>query len=300
MRKTNNKNKFGKKSGGEQFNKKQNDSKKEYKPSFKYKKKFRSKPNYKPQNEPLAVSDGIKEDTTRLNKYLSNAGICSRREADDLIKSGVVSVNGKTITEMGFKVKPDDIVKYAGETVKPEKLRYVLLNKPKDFITTTDDPDGRKHVMELIKSACSERVYPVGRLDRMTTGVLLFTNDGELAKRLTHPKYGIKKIYHIVLDQNLKRTDFELLESGIELEDGFIKPDSISYVADGGKNEIGIEIHSGRNRIIRRMFEHLGYRVSKLDRVLFAGLTKKDIPRGKYRHLKLEEVAMLKMLSGIR
>ena len=235
-------------------------------------------------------------DETRLNKYIANAGICSRREADDLITAGTVSVNGKIITTMGFKVKPGDVVNYGGQTLRQEKLRYVLLNKPKDYITTMDDPEGRKNVMELIRNACSERIYPVGRLDRTTTGVLLFTNDGELTKRLTHPRYGIKKIYHVTLDQNLKPNDFEKIKEGVELEDGFIKPDALDYAGDGkSRNEVGIEIHSGRNRIVRRIFEQFGYKVTKLDRVYFAGLTKKNVERGTWRHLSEKEIGFLKM-----
>jgi 23S rRNA pseudouridine2605 synthase len=232
----------------------------------------------------------------RLNKYLSNAGICSRREADELIKAGAVSVNGKVITEMGFKVGPDDKINYGGETLRNEKKVYILLNKPKDYITTTDDPRERRTVMELIAGACKERVYPVGRLDRNTTGLLLFTNDGELADRLMHPKHGIRKIYHVTIGRNIKVEDYAKLNEGFELEDGFIKPDEVSFVGEGRK-EIGIEIHSGKNRIVRRIFEHLGYEVIKLDRVSFAGLTKKDLPRAKWRFLSPKEVSFLKMVG---
>lgn len=233
---------------------------------------------------------------TRLNKYLSNAGICSRREADELIKAGVVTVNGKVITEMGFKVKVDDTVNYDGAVLKHEKKVYLMLNKPKDYITTAADTHDRHTVMELIAGACKERVYPVGRLDRNTTGLLLFTNDGEMATKLMHPKFGIKKVYHVGLDKNLKPDDFKKLEEGFELEDGFIKPDVASYVGEG-KREIGIEIHSGRNRIVRRIFEHLGYDVVKLDRVTYAGLTKKDLGRGKWRFLTPKEISFLKMIG---
>lgn len=232
----------------------------------------------------------------RLNKYLSNAGICSRREADDLIKSGAVRVNDKVITEMGFKVGPNDVINYDGATLKRESKVYVLLNKPKDYITTTDDPRERHTVMELVADACKERLYPVGRLDRNTTGLLLFTNDGEIAAKLTHPKFGIKKVYNVVLNRNLRTEDFRQLIDGIELEDGPVKPDDISFI-DGAKNEIGIEIHSGKNRIVRRMFEHLGYEVVKLDRTRFAGLTKKDLPRGKWRFLTQKEISYLKMIG---
>jgi 23S rRNA pseudouridine2605 synthase len=233
---------------------------------------------------------------TRLNKYIANAGICSRREADDLIKSGVVSVNGKAVTEMGYKVKPGDVIKYNNETLKREKMMYVLLNKPKDYITTLDDPSGRKTVLELVHGAGRERIYPVGRLDRATTGVLLLTNDGELTKRLTHPRYGVQKIYHVELDKSLKPSDMDKISEGIELEDGIIKADEVAYVGDGqDKTQVGIKLHSGRNRIVRRIFEHLGYNVRKLDRVTFAGLTKKDLPRGRWRHLTEKEVGMLYM-----
>jgi 23S rRNA pseudouridine2605 synthase len=236
------------------------------------------------------------EGLTRLNKYLANAGIASRREADNLIKSGAVKVNDVVVTEMGHKIKPGDKVTYGDAAVKGEKKVYLLLNKPKDYITTVDDPRERKTVMDLIAGACRERVYPVGRLDRNTTGLLLLTNDGELTKKLTHPKYGIKKVYHVSLNKGLKPEDFSSLAEGIELEDGMMKVDDIAFVGEG-KKEIGIEIHSGRNRIVRRLFEHLGYDVIKLDRVVFAGLTKKDLPRGKYRFLTQKEVNFLQMIG---
>ena len=268
------------------------------KKSFGYNKPFKKKYGKKTGDTSTGFDEKKVDDgTIRLNKYIANAGICSRREADDLIRAGAVKVNGQIITEMGFKVKPGDVVNYGGQTLKQEKLQYVLLNKPKDYITTLDDPEGRKNVMELVQGACRERIYPVGRLDRSTTGILLFTNDGELTKRLTHPRYGIKKIYHVSLDQNLKRSDFDAIAGGIELEDGPIKPDAIDYVGDA-KNEIGIEIHSGRNRIVRRIFEKFNYRVVKLDRVYFAGLTKKDLPRGHWRHLDEKELNMLKIVAG--
>jgi 23S rRNA pseudouridine2605 synthase len=239
-------------------------------------------------------NSGYKEtEGTRLNKYLANAGICSRREADTLITTGLVSVNGKIITELGVKVMPGDEVKFNGERVNPEKKVYILLNKPKDYVTTLDDPQGRKTVMDLLKNACSERIYPVGRLDRNTTGLLLLTNDGELTKKLTHPKYNKKKIYHVVLETPLKVEDMEQIAAGIELEDGLIAADQIDYV-DGAMNEIGIELHSGRNRIVRRIFEHFGYNIKKLDRVYFAGLTKLNLPRGKWRYLSEKEVIRLK------
>ena len=240
-----------------------------------------------------------KEDgTIRLNKYISNAGICSRREADELIESGVVQVNGITITEMGYRVKPTDIIKYGGQTLKKEKMVYLVLNKPKDYITTFDDPQKRRTVLELVQNACKERIYPVGRLDRATTGLLMFTNDGELTKKLTHPRYGVRKIYHVELDKPLKKQDLEQISEGLELEDGPIKVDEITYVGDGkDKAQIGIELHSGKNRIVRRIFEHLGYNVRKLDRVMFGSLTKKDLTRGRWRFLTEAEVGILKMIS---
>lgn len=232
----------------------------------------------------------------RLNKYLSNAGVASRREADTLIQSGVVKVNGEVVTQLGHKIHPGDRVTYGDAAVRSERKVYLLLNKPKDYITTVDDPQERKTVMDLIAKACKERVYPVGRLDRNTTGLLLFTNDGELTKKLTHPKYGIKKVYHVSLNKGLKPDDFNAIAEGLELEDGPIKADDIAFVGEG-KKEIGIEIHSGRNRIVRRIFEHLGYDILKLDRVAFAGLTKKDLPRGKYRFLTAKEVGFLQMIG---
>jgi 23S rRNA pseudouridine2605 synthase len=229
----------------------------------------------------------------RLNRYLAQSGICSRREADDLIKAGVVSVNGKIVTEMGTKVYPSDKIHYGGQRLSMEKKRYVLLNKPKDFITTTDDPRDRRTVMNLIATACTERLYPVGRLDRQTTGVLLMTNDGDLAKKLTHPSHGAEKIYHATLDKSVTKADLTALVEGIELEDGPAQADEAAYVQGATKREVGLKIHMGRNRIVRRMFEHLGYEVLKLDRVVFAGLTKKDVPRGEWRHLTEKEVLFL-------
>lgn len=252
--------------------------------------KFQKKKSGK--KESSSTSD---DGTIRLNRYIANAGICSRREADVFISSGVVTVNGKTITEMGYRVKPGDVVTYDGAPIRNERKVYLLLNKPKDYITTTDDPQERRTVMELVKGACRERLYPVGRLDRNTTGLLLFTNDGDLAAKLTHPKHNIKKLYHVSLNKKIKPDDFLKLTDGIELEDGFIKPDVMEFVGEGRK-DIGIEIHSGRNRIVRRMFEQLGYEVVKLDRVTFAGLTKKDIGRGKWRFLNQKEINFLKML----
>jgi 23S rRNA pseudouridine2605 synthase len=231
----------------------------------------------------------------RLNKYIAAAGICSRREADELISAGLISVNGKSVTEMGTKVLPGDDVRYNGERIRSEKKVYLLLNKPKDYVTTTEDPRERKTVMLLIRDACKERIYPVGRLDRNTTGVLLFTNDGDLAKKMTHPSHNKKKIYHVFLDKGLSGGDLNKLAAGITLEDGFIQPDAISYASKENKREIGLEIHSGKNRIVRRMFESLGYRVDKLDRVYFGGLTKKNLSRGKWRFLSEKEINSLKM-----
>ncbi len=233
----------------------------------------------------------------RLNKYLSNAGICSRREADTLIAAGNVSVNGKVVTEMGYKVSRDDVVKFDGRVISPEKKEYVLLNKPKNHITTTRDEKGRRTVMELISNASKSRLLPVGRLDRNTTGLLLFTNDGDLAKKLTHPSHGIRKIYHVELDKNLTMSDFRKIQSGPVLEDGPVEVDDLSYIENKSKREIGIELHSGRNRIVRRIFEHFGYRVVKLDRVVIAGLTKKDLPRGHWRFLTPQEIINLKILK---
>lgn len=242
-----------------------------------------------------AKGSAKKEDEIRLNKYIASAGICSRREADQLISAGLVSINGKTISELGTKVMPGDEVRYNGQRLKNEKKVYVVLNKPKDYVTTTDDPRERKTVMALLKDAGPERIYPVGRLDRQTTGVLLFTNDGDMAKKLTHPSYNKKKIYHIFLDKNFTAADMKKLSEGVELEDGFVQPDALSYASSENKKEVGLEIHSGKNRIVRRMFELLEYRVTKLDRVYFAGLTKKNLPRGKWRFLTEKEITSLKM-----
>jgi 23S rRNA pseudouridine2605 synthase len=241
---------------------------------------------------------GSDDGLIRLNKYISNSGVCSRREADELIATGAVSVNGKVVTQLGTKVSPSDSVQFGGETLRKEKPVYLLLNKPKDYITTTDDPEGRKTVMALISNACKERIYPVGRLDRSTTGLLLFTNDGELAKKLMHPKHNVKKIYHVELDKNLQKSDMEKIVSGIDLEDGIAQVDEIAYDGDGkDKKCLGLEIHTGKNRIVRRIFESIGYKVVKLDRVYFAGLTKKDLPRGRWRFLSNIEISMLKMIS---
>ena len=258
----------------------------DYDPNAKYSMKKRieyKEINYDP-NEPL-----------RLNKFLANAGICSRREADEFIQAGVVSVNGEVVTELGTKILRTDVVKFHDQPVSIEKKVYVLLNKPKDYVTTSDDPQQRKTVMDLVKNACPERIYPVGRLDRNTTGVLLLTNDGDLASKLTHPKYLKKKIYHVYLDKNVTAHDLQQIAEGIQLEDGEIKADDVQYAHPTDKKQVGIEIHSGKNRIVRRIFESLGYRVQKLDRVQFAGLTKKNLKRGDWRYLTEEEVDRLRM-----
>ena len=231
----------------------------------------------------------------RLNKFMSNAGICSRREADEFIQQGLVKVNGKVVTELGTKISHSDVVEYDEKVVALESKCYILLNKPKDCVTTSEDPQDRTTVMDLVKGACTERIYPVGRLDRNTTGVLLLTNDGDLASKLTHPKYVKKKIYHVWCDRDIAEEDMQRIADGIELEDGPIHADAISYATETDRNQAGIEIHSGRNRIVRRIFESLGYHVTKLDRVYFAGLTKKNLPRGRWRYLTQEEVNLLKM-----
>ncbi len=268
----------------------QSTTKKRFDNRNKFSKREEDKPKQN-QTKTSSESDGI-----RLNKYISNSGICSRREADVYIASGSASVNGKTITEMGYKVKLTDEVRFDGSLISPEKKRYVLLNKPKNFITTMDDDRGRKTVMELVGNASKERIYPVGRLDRNTTGLLLFTNDGEIAKKLTHPKYNIEKIYHASLDKKLSNSDLNKIAEGFILDERRVLVDEISYIINQPKSEVGVKIHSGRNRIVRRIFEHFNYSVAKLDRVIFAGLTKKDLPRGHWRHLTEMEVNNLKML----
>lgn len=230
---------------------------------------------------------------TRLNKYLANAGVCSRREADTLIAAGLVQINGKVVAELGTKVRQGDIVKYDGVELKSEKKVYIVMNKPKDYVTTLDDPEGRKTVIDIIKNEVQQRVYPVGRLDRNTTGLLILTNDGDLTKKLSHPKYNKKKIYHVVLDRKVNEEHMLEIAKGIELDDGFIKVDAISYV-EGNKSEVGVELHSGRNRIVRRIFEKYGYNIKRLDRVFYAGLTKLNLPRGKWRFLTEKEIIMLK------
>ena len=259
-----------------------------YNPNAKYsmKKQIEYKDILTDPNEPI-----------RLNKFLANAGICSRREADEFIAAGVVSVNGEVVTELGTKIKRTDEVKFHDEPVSVERKVYVLLNKPKDCVTTSDDPQERKTVMHCVKDACKERIYPVGRLDRNTTGVLLLTNDGDLASKLTHPKFLKKKVYHVYCDKNVTKADLDQIAAGITLEDGEIHADAISYASETDKKQVGIEIHSGKNRIVRRIFESLGYKVVKLDRVYFAGLTKKGLKRGDWRFLTEMEVNMLRMGS---
>ena len=260
--------------------------------------KLKKKAKYNDYKDKLKKGDPLpsfNDRFIRLNKYLSNAGVCSRREADVLIKAGLVSVNGKQVFQMGLKVCPSDLVKYDGELINPEKKRYVLLNKPKGFITTMDDPFGRKTVMGLIKKACKERIYPVGRLDRDTTGLLLFTNDGDLAKKLTHPRHKSSKLYYVELNKKVSKEDIKKLLNGVQLEDGTSFFDDAEYVKNGDQRQLGVELHSGKNRIVRRTFEAIGFNVVKLDRVKFVGLTKKDLPRGMYRHLTEKEVSFLKM-----
>lgn len=260
----------------------------DYDPNAKYskKKQIEYKEQFVDPNEPI-----------RLNKFLANAGVCSRREADEFITAGVVSVNGEVVTELGTKIKRGDEVKFHDQTVSIERKIYVLLNKPKDTVTTSDDPQARRTVMDLVKGACDERIYPVSRLDRNTTGVLLLTNDGDLASKLTHPKYLKKEIYHVHLDKNLTKADMEQIAAGIQLDDGEIHADAISYTDDFKKDDVGIEIHSGKNRVVRRIFESLGYKVMKLDRVFFAGLTKKGLRRGEWRYLTEQDVNYLRMGS---
>ncbi len=262
---------------------------KNFRPNPQNVKTFKRKPNTTPKKE--NVKDGI-----RLNKYIANAGICSRREADVYIAAGNATVNGKIITEMGYKVQVDDVVRFDGSLLSIETKRYVLMNKPKNYITTMDDDRGRRTVMDIIDKATKERIYPVGRLDRNTTGLLLFTNDGEIAKKLTHPKHNVRKLYHASLDKKLALSDLQKISQNFMLEGKMVFIDAISYIDGQSKTEIGIEIHSGRNRIVRKIFEHFGYTVVKLDRVIFAGLTKKNLPRGHYRPLTNQEVINLNMI----
>lgn len=268
------------------FRKRKNKTEGEFNPNDKYsrKKQLEYQKNNVDYSKPI-----------RLNKFLANAGICSRREADEFIQSGVISVNGEVVTQLGTKIMMTDTVMFKNQPVQSERKVYLLLNKPKDCLTTSDDPNNRKTVLDLVKNACSERIYPVGRLDRNTTGVLLLTNDGDLAAKLTHPKYNKKKIYHAVLDKNLETVDYESIIQGVDLGDEHVSVDALEFVKAGNRREIGIEIHSGQNRVVRRIFEKFGYKVVYLDRVYFAGLTKKNVPRGKYRFLTQREINMLKM-----
>ena len=259
-------------------------------------KRFSSNNSYsqrRSQDFPRRYEDPNKE--IRLNKFLANAGICSRREADDFIQAGVITVNGEVVASLGAKVKPTDEVKFHDQPVRRERKVYILLNKPKNCVTTTDDPQERKTVIDIVKNACSERIYPVGRLDRNTTGVLLLTNDGDLAAKLTHPKFGKKKVYAATLDRDLTEEDFAELQAGVTLDGELIVPDAIAFTKEEDRRHIGLEIHSGQNRVVRRMFEKIGYKVMQLDRVSFAGLTKKNVARGKYRFLTPKEVSMLQM-----
>lgn len=253
--------------------------------------KKKSRPDHTEQE-----ASKLSVETIRLNRYIANAGVCSRREADQLIQDGKISINGKVVTELGTKVNRSDRVKYQGKTLNPEKLVYVLLNKPKGFITTTDDPQDRKTVMQLVENAAEERIYPVGRLDRNTTGLLLLTNDGELAERLTHPSYGVQKLYQVDLDKPITDADFIKIEAGLTLDDGPVSVDEIGLV-NSDRTSLGVSIHVGKNRIVRRIFEHLGYEVVRLDRVMYAGLTKKDLPRGKWRYLNRGELVKLKHMK---
>lgn len=275
---------FDNKKGGVTFRKRHNSA--DYDPNAKYskKKQFEYKQSFIDPTKPI-----------RLNKFLANAGICSRREADEYIQAGVISVNGNIVTELGTKVLPTDNVMFHNQPVRIEKKIYILLNKPKDCVTTAEDPHARTTVLDIVKNACSERIYPVGRLDRNTTGVLLLTNDGDLASKLTHPKYDKKKIYHVGLDRDLEKDDYETIINGVDLGEFTIKADALEFVKEDSLREVGIEIHSGQNRVVRRIFEKLGYKITKLDRVYFAGLTKKNVPRGKYRFLSEKEVNILKM-----
>lgn len=273
----------------------EDDARKSFRP--KYDPEVKLKRSYKDRKEALIGPQDTKDDI-RLNKYLANSGICSRREADELIAQGLVSINGQVVTEMGYKVKKEDVVRYDGRKILPEPYVYILMNKPKDFITTTDDEKGRKTVMDLLADKVSQRVFPIGRLDRNTTGVLLMTNDGEVAQALTHPSFEIKKVYHVVLDKKVSGTDLDKLVEGVELDDGSVFADAATFVDNEDRRHVGVEIHSGRNRVVRRMFEALGYEVEKLDRVSMGIFTKKDLPRGKWRFLSQSEVGFLMKLKS--
>jgi 23S rRNA pseudouridine2605 synthase len=246
------------------------------------------------KKRPAKKASGKVQEAVRLNRFIANSGICSRREADDLIRNGLISVNGKVVTEMGLKVTTKDEIRYKNKKLSAEKKVYILMNKPKGYVTTVEDPHADHTVIEIIGDECPERVYPVGRLDKSTTGVLLLTNDGELTGKLTHPRYEKKKIYHVTLDRQVLKNDLFRITEGVELEDGIVAADAVAYADSEDKSQIGIELHSGKNRVIRRLFETLGYKVKKLDRVYFAGLTKKNLPRGKWRYLSEKEIVMLK------
>lgn len=243
-----------------------------------------------------AKEGSIPNDKVRINKFLAQGGTCSRREAEKYIIAGAVKINGKVVTDLSYRVAPSDLVKFNGQTIRGEKKKYVLLNKPKDFITTTSDDRGRKTVMQLVDNACEERIYPVGRLDRNTTGLLLFTNDGDLAKKLVHPKHGVRKIYHVTLDKKLAKHHLNAIAEGVILEDGPASVDSVSYIDGSSHDQVGVELHIGRNRIVRRIFESLGYQVVHLDRVVFGNLTKKDVKRGSWKHLDKKELELLRMV----
>ena len=279
----------------DRFSKDQDGDKKPFRP--KYDPEVKIKKSYSQRKQDLL---GIADDPSdiRLNKYIANSGVCSRREADDLIAQGLVTVNGETVVEMGYKVKKTDVVRYDGRKILPEPFVYILMNKPKDFITTTDDEKGRKTVLDLLADKISQRVYPIGRLDRNTTGVLLLTNDGEVSQAMTHPSFQIGKVYHAVLDKKISGTDLDKLVQGIELEDGLVHADAATFVDNEDRRHVGIEIHSGKNRVVRRMFEALGYEVEKLDRVSMGIFTKKDLPRGKWRLLKESEIGFLMKLKS--
>ena len=285
----------GKRIGKSRVTSENEEGKREFKPRT-FEKRTRPRIKKETAADKTPASKTLNSEGMRLNRFIANAGVCSRREADTYITAGVVTINGKPVNELGTRVMPGDEVRFDGRLLSAEKKVYLLLNKPKDFVTTTDDPHAERTVMDLIKNACEERIYPVGRLDRNTTGLLLFTNDGDLSKKLTHPSHNMKKIYQVSLDKPLTKADLERIAEGVDLEDGFIAADAISYIDNEEKTEIGIEIHSGKNRIVRRIFEHLGYRVKKLDRVFFAGLIKKNLPRGKYRFLDDKEIRFLKMI----
>lgn len=290
---------FGKKFGSKGPRQEKNEGSFDQKKPFKKKVKSDATRVKKTKRAVESVETPAEPEHIRLNRHIANAGVCSRRDADELIKNGEITVNGKVVTEMGYKVQQGDVVKYQGKVLNREKFVYVLLNKPKDFITTTEDEMGRKTVMDLVKKACKERIFPVGRLDRNTTGILLLTNDGELSKKLTHPSHKVPKVYEVNLDKPLDPEHFDQIKKGIELEDGLAAVDD-AVILTPDRRYIGLEIHLGRNRIVRRIFESLGYDVLKLDRVSFAGLNKKDLPRGKWRHLDKKEIILLKHLFQTR